>query len=158
MQARHLGPLNWSLTWTVKWTCFLIRWRWQGPGEGGAPISYIYCPCYFLVFILYLPNWVYWVGFGPAMAFKTHLWNVNFIELLTFWCLLEICINYQLYCPCCCPLMGWTAILPTCWTDCCLWSLPTSAAANECRCQRVPQPCCRCRAWLPSVRRLHIYI
>ena len=36
------------------------------------------------VFSIYLANLVYWVGFVIGVLFKTHLSNVNFIDLLTF--------------------------------------------------------------------------
>jgi len=46
-------------------------------------------------FGLYLPDLVYWVGFGTVMTFKTHVWNVKFsyvFYLLTF--LVNISIIY----------------------------------------------------------------
>ena len=32
------------------------------------------------IFTIYLSNFVYWVGFGAVMAFKTHLWIVDFVD------------------------------------------------------------------------------
>ena len=36
------------------------------------------------VFSLCLPNLLIGAGFGPELTFKTHLWNVDFIDLFTF--------------------------------------------------------------------------
>ena len=38
-----------------------------------------------LDFTIYLPNFVYWVGFVTGITFTTHLWIVNFIDVLTCW-------------------------------------------------------------------------
>ena len=39
----------------------------------------------FLVFTFYLSDLIYWVGFVAGITFKTHLSNINVIELLTLW-------------------------------------------------------------------------
>ena len=61
------------------------------------------------IFTIYVSLLVIRLGFVTVMAFKTLLWNVRFIELVTFWLFLLIC---QLYCPCYCPLLGRMAVEP----------------------------------------------
>ena len=46
---------------------------------------YVFIHARFWDFTFYSPNFVYWVGFVTGITFTPHLWNVDFIYLLTFW-------------------------------------------------------------------------
>ena len=41
--------------------------------------------CWILDFTIYLSDLVYWFGFVTGVTFTAHLWNVDFIDLLTLW-------------------------------------------------------------------------